>query len=381
MLLRGNIGRPGRGRVPGARALATCRATARWASTSSRRPRSSTRSARCSASTPPRTPGSTPSSAIAGDARRRGAGVRRARRQLRVGDARHRAHRGGARALRADGAASRPSSTARTCDAATAALILPCLGRTERDVQDGGEQFVTVEDSMSDGARLARRSRPPSRAAAQRGRDRRRPGRALLGDDGPVDWESLGRLRRIRDQIARVVPGLRPTSTSACAARTASSCRTGPRDRARSRPPTGGELHRQSELARLRVPPGRLLLMTIRARPVQHDDLRPRRSLPRHPRRAPRGVRATRTTWPSSASSTATSSTSSPSGTTASASPRPSASSPTTARGCCAAYFPEANVLVPLDSTADDLNTPTSKSIVVRLQPTRTSTTSGHHII
>ena len=39
-----------------------------------------------------------------------------------------------------------------------------------------------------------------------------------------------------------------------------------------------------------------------------------------------------------------------------------------TARGCAAAYFPETNVLVPLDSTADDSNTPTSKSIVVRLE-------------
>ena len=27
------------------------------------------------------------------------------------------------------------------------ALILPCLGRTERDVQSSGEQFVTVEDT------------------------------------------------------------------------------------------------------------------------------------------------------------------------------------------------------------------------------------------
>ncbi len=36
------------------------------------------------------------------------------------------------------------------------------------------------------------------------------------------------------------------------------------------------------------------------------------------------------------------------------------------ARGTCAAYFPEANVLVPLDSVASESNTPTSKSIVVR---------------
>jgi hypothetical protein len=39
-----------------------------------------------------------------------------------------------------------------------------------------------------------------------------------------------------------------------------------------------------------------------------------------------------------------------------------------TPRGCCAAYFPEANVLVPLDSVADTSNTPTSKSVVVRLE-------------
>ena len=39
-----------------------------------------------------------------------------------------------------------------------------------------------------------------------------------------------------------------------------------------------------------------------------------------------------------------------------------------TPRGCAATYFPEANVLVPLDSTAHGSNTPTSKSLVVRLE-------------
>ena len=38
------------------------------------------------------------------------------------------------------------------------------------------------------------------------------------------------------------------------------------------------------------------------------------------------------------------------------------------ARGCAAAYFPEANVLVPLGSTAKGSNTPASKQIVVRLE-------------
>ncbi|MBV9488074.1 MAG: hypothetical protein JO246_18725, partial [Frankiaceae bacterium] len=42
-----------------------------------------------------------------------------------------------------------------------------------------------------------------------------------------------------------------------------------------------------------------------------------------------------------------------------------------TARGCAAAYFPEANALVPLDSQADRSGTPTSKAIVLRLEPAR----------
>jgi anaerobic selenocysteine-containing dehydrogenase len=40
-----------------------------------------------------------------------------------------------------------------------------------------------------------------------------------------------------------------------------------------------------------------------------------------------------------------------------------------TARGCVATYFPEANVLVPLDSTADGSNTPSTKQVTVRLEP------------
>jgi molybdopterin-dependent oxidoreductase alpha subunit len=47
------------------------------------------------------------------------------------------------------------------------ALILPCLGRTERDVRDGVEQFVTVEDSMSVvHASQGRLARPSGRTSA-----------------------------------------------------------------------------------------------------------------------------------------------------------------------------------------------------------------------
>ncbi len=41
-----------------------------------------------------------------------------------------------------------------------------------------------------------------------------------------------------------------------------------------------------------------------------------------------------------------------------------------TSPGSAAAYYPETNVLVPLDSVADISNCPTSKGVVVRLEPT-----------
>ena len=40
------------------------------------------------------------------------------------------------------------------------------------------------------------------------------------------------------------------------------------------------------------------------------------------------------------------------------------------ARGSAASYYPETNVLVPLDSVAETSNTPTSKGVFVRLVPT-----------
>jgi anaerobic selenocysteine-containing dehydrogenase len=42
-------------------------------------------------------------------------------------------------------------------------------------------------------------------------------------------------------------------------------------------------------------------------------------------------------------------------------------------RRCCAAYFPEANVLVPLGSVAQRSNTPASKSVVVTVAPSEGS--------
>ena len=42
-------------------------------------------------------------------------------------------------------------------------------------------------------------------------------------------------------------------------------------------------------------------------------------------------------------------------------------------RQCAATYFPEANVLVPVDHTAHGSNTPASKSVIIRMEPCETT--------
>ena len=81
------------------------------------------------------------------------------------------------------------------------ALILPCLGRTEIDVQASGPQSVTVEDSMSMVHASRGTEHAGERASAQRARDRRRPRARHPGDRVKVDWEELG--RRLRSHPRR----------------------------------------------------------------------------------------------------------------------------------------------------------------------------------
>ena len=87
-------------------------------------------------------------------------------------------------------------------------LILPCLGRSESDLQAAGPQFVTVEDSMScvhrsqgvlAPAGAALRSEPAIVAGLAAGGARRasRVAWAWLAED----------YDRIRDDIAAVIPG------------------------------------------------------------------------------------------------------------------------------------------------------------------------------
>ncbi|MCX4525324.1 MULTISPECIES: FdhF/YdeP family oxidoreductase [unclassified Streptomyces] len=251
------------------------------------------------------------------------------------------------------------------------ALILPTLGRTDKDVQACGKQFVTVEDSMG----MVHASRgnlaPASPHLLSEPAIVARMARAVLGAASTTPWEEFERdYATIRDRISRVVPGFEDFNARA-ARPEGFRLPHAPRDERRFPTKTGKANFTGAPVEYPRVPEGRLLLQTLRS----HDQYNTtiyglddryrgitggRRVVMVNPedaaelgladgsytdlvsewrdgveRRAP-GFRVVH--YP-------------------------------TARGCAAAYYPETNVLVPLDSTADTSNTPASKSVVVRFEP------------
>lgn len=87
-------------------------------------------------------------------------------------------------------------------------LILPCLGRTETDLQRSGPQFVSVENSMGIVHSSKGRLRPASPWLLSEPMIVARLAHAYFGPEHPVDWLNLaGDYDRIRDHIAFVVPG------------------------------------------------------------------------------------------------------------------------------------------------------------------------------
>jgi molybdopterin-dependent oxidoreductase alpha subunit len=87
------------------------------------------------------------------------------------------------------------------------ALILPCLGRTEIDVQATGPQSITVEDSMSMVHASAGRNAPASDELLSEPAIVAGMARGTLGNSSVVDWEAMvGNYDRIRDAIEAVFP-------------------------------------------------------------------------------------------------------------------------------------------------------------------------------
>ncbi len=249
-------------------------------------------------------------------------------------------------------------------------LILPCLGRSEIDVQAGGPQLVSVEDSMSmvhasHGVLAPVSPELRSEIAIVAGL-----GEALLDrvDVPRVPWADLvGDYDRIRDAIALVVPGFLDFNSRV---REPDGFQLPNVARDRSFSTIGGRARfTVADPPALALPPGRLRLMTLRS----HDQynttiygLDDRYRGIRGDRRvvfvsgadlAERGIAEREVIdlvgeW-SDGERVAEAFTAIPFD---------------LPKGCAAAYFPEANALVPLDSVAERSNTPTSKSIVIRLR-------------
>jgi len=87
------------------------------------------------------------------------------------------------------------------------ALILPCLGRTEIDLQAGGPQFVTTENSMAVVETSEGKLPPASEQLLSEPAIVGRLAKATFGTRSSVDWDALiGNYDLIREAIEQVVP-------------------------------------------------------------------------------------------------------------------------------------------------------------------------------
>ena len=88
------------------------------------------------------------------------------------------------------------------------ALILPCLGRTERDIQAGGEQIVSCENSMGVVQSSRGRLDPAGAKLMSETAILCHIAHATLKEKTTVDWLGLcANYDRIRDHIEHVIPG------------------------------------------------------------------------------------------------------------------------------------------------------------------------------
>jgi len=88
------------------------------------------------------------------------------------------------------------------------ALILPCLGRTEIDMQSSGAQFVTTENSMGVVASSRGRLVPASEHLLSEPALICRMAKAVLGERTKLDWDGLANnYDRIRDLISPCIAG------------------------------------------------------------------------------------------------------------------------------------------------------------------------------
>ena len=251
------------------------------------------------------------------------------------------------------------------------ALILPCLGRTDRDVQASGPQFVSVENSMGVVHSSKGNLDPPSEHLLSEPAIVARLAVATLGARTKVDWMNMIEdYDRIRELIAAVVPGCDEMNFRVrkkggfYLPNAARSNQYGTK--------SGKANFTVSAIEPMDVPPGRFVLTTLRSHDQYNttiyglDDryrgiFNGRRVLLIHPEDLKeRG-------WNAGDRLDITSHFRVEGNEELRTAHSFMAVPYDVPRGCLATYFPEANVLVPIQSVALRSNTPTSKAIVVSL--------------
>ncbi|WP_282785469.1 FdhF/YdeP family oxidoreductase [Nocardia sp. CC201C] len=257
------------------------------------------------------------------------------------------------------------------------ALILPTLGRTDDDLQDGRRQQVSVEDSMSMVHLSTGRLKPVSEHLRSEVAIVCELAQALFGREHPVPWAEFRRdYDRIRDAIARVVPGCADYNRKV-RGRNGFQLPHPPRDAREFRTATGKANFATNELHWLPVPEGRLILQTLRSHDQYNTTIY---GLDDRYRGIHNGRKVVLlhaediaalgfvedelvdliSEWTDPATPDAAPQERRVSGFRLVAYPTP--------RGNAAAYYPETNPLVPLDHVARRSNTPVSKAITIRLE-------------
>jgi molybdopterin-dependent oxidoreductase alpha subunit len=248
-------------------------------------------------------------------------------------------------------------------------LILPTLGRSDLDVRRGVRQSVSVEDSMSMVHLSTGRLPPVSPLLRSEVAIVCELAQALLGPDHPVPWAQYADdYDAVRDAIEAVVPGHEDYNRRV-RQRNGFQLPHPPRDSRTFATPTGRAAFGVNELRWVPVPPGRLVLQTLRS----HDQFNTtvyglddryrgikggRRVVMVNPDDlaelgfADGDVVDVVSEWGEEERRV--------SGFRLVAFDTP--------RGNAAAYYPETNPLVPLDHVAERSNTPASKAVVVRLE-------------
>jgi len=242
------------------------------------------------------------------------------------------------------------------------ALILPCLGRTEKDPAG----FVTVENSMG----LVHSSRgslePASKSLLSEPEIICRIGKKLY-PDGPLDWNIYHDHENTRYLISRCIPGFEDYNTRV-RSKGGFYLPNGPRDGPSWNTSSGKAHFFCHDLPERSLEDGRFILMTVRSHDQYNTTIYGMDDRYRGIYNARRVVMMNKDDMRDiGASAGQEVDLTSHWGERKICSERWKVVPYDIPRGNLCSYFPEANVLVPLESTAEGSNTPTSKWIEISI--------------